>query len=359
MNDYELWFANANLSYMVKLKLLNKFKSVEKIWYYSIQNKKDNIFNTKMISALEKAWDKNKINFIKEKLVNEDIKTVVITDKLYPERLKVYEDSPYMLFYKGDIKKINYEHNVAVVGARECTNYGANVTNLICQHLCKNNINIISGLARGIDTLAHSKCINMNSYTCAVLGSGIDVVYPKQNLNLYHDISKNGCIISQFMPGIKPFSYNFPIRNRIISALSDLVIVIEGNEKSGSLITASSALDQGKDVIAVPGNVFSQQSKGTNKLIKDGAYVFTEIKDIYDILNIQDIKQPHIISSKMSCIEKEVYENIGNTPVHIDQIINLTQIDIRKLYEVLFDLKLKEQVICLSGNYYVRNNNKI
>lgn len=359
MNDYEIWFATSKLSYNIKNLLINNFKSVEKIWYYSLHDKKDEFLSDKIKEILRKAWDKEKISCIKNQLIKKNINTVVITDDNYPKRMKEYDDSPYMLFYKGNIEKLNAEHNVAIVGARNCTSYGVNVTNTICEHLCNNNINLISGMARGIDTVAHSAFIKNHIYNCAVLGSGLDIIYPKENSSIYNELIENGCIISQFLPGTEPLAFNFPIRNRIIAALCDVLIVVEAGLKSGSLITAGAALDQGKDVIAVPGNIFSSQCKGTNKLIKDGAYIFTDINDIFDLLNLKNANKIKYNNVEMNGIEKKVYNQISNNPIHIDDILRLTKIDIKQLYEVLFELQLKNEVMSLSGNYYVRNNKQI
>ncbi|KEI01426.1 DNA-processing protein DprA [Clostridium botulinum] len=359
MNDYEIWFASAKLSYNIKNKLISKFKNVQNIWYYSTRDEKNNLINEKLKKFLMNAWNEKNITTIKNKLMEEQIHIVTITDELYPKRLKAYEDSPYMLFYKGDITKLNNTKNVSIIGSRDCSSYGINVTNIICDNLCSNNINIVSGMAKGIDSIAHKKCIDNNSYTCAVLGSGIDVIYPKENKYLYNDIIKNGCVISQFLPGTKPYSFNFPIRNRIISGLSDLVIVVEANKKSGTLITASAALEQGKDVIAVPGNIFSKQSKGTNNLIKDGAYTFTDIQDIYDLLRLNYVEKTSSNIKNMSIEEIKVYKHINSVPKHFDEVLRLTNIDIKQLYEVLFELQLKDEIMCLSGNYYVRNNKTV
>ncbi|WP_373844845.1 DNA-processing protein DprA [Clostridium sp.] len=359
MNDYEIWFACAKLSYNIKNKLIKKFKNVQNIWYYSTHDEKCTYINEKVKNALLYAWDKEYIKSIKDSIEKNNINVVTITDELYPKALKEYDDSPYMLFYKGDIDRLNKNKSVSIVGSRDCSSYGVNITNIICNDLSINNINIISGMARGIDSIAHKKCIENNSYTCAILGSGIDVIYPRENKNIYDELIKNGCVISQFLPGTKPYAYNFPIRNKIISGLSEVVVVIEGSEKSGTLITASSALEQGKDVIAVPGNVFSKQSKGTNKLIKDGAYIFTEMKDIYEILDMNYIKNSFNNNSKMTSIEDKVYNKINTTPIHFDEVLRLTNIDIKQLYEVLFELQLKDEIMCLSGNYYVRNNKTV
>ncbi|MCY6356620.1 DNA-processing protein DprA [Clostridium sp. ZS2-4] len=359
MNDYELWFAMSNLSYSVKRKLLANFKNVETLWYESICNRNSNLIDIKILNVLKDNWDIEKINLMKEKLEKYEINTVVITDELYPESLKVYEDVPYMLFYKGNIKKLNEKYNVAIVGSRKCTSYGINISNMITESLCYNNVNIISGMARGIDSIAHSKCIEKKGYTCAVLGSGLDIIYPKENSSLYNEILKDGCILSQFIPGTKPYSYNFPIRNRIISGLSNIVIVVEAGKKSGSLITAGAALEQGKDVIAVPGNIFSTESVGANQLIKDGAYVLTNIKDIYELLHIKSIKETEIKKLIMNNVEKVVYKQITATPIHIDDILRLTNLNIKKVYEILLNLQLNDEIMCLSGNYYVRNIKKI
>lgn len=355
MSDYELWFAMSNLSYSVKRRLLENFKNVETLWHESICNKKSNLIEMKILNILKEAWNIEKINLIKQKLEKYEINTVVITDKLYPNSLKVYEDVPYMLFYKGNIEKLNEKYNVAIVGSRQCTSYGINVSNMITESLCYNSVNIISGMARGIDSIVHSKCIEKNGYTCAVLGSGLDVIYPKENSRLYDEILKDGCIVSQFIPGTKPYSYNFPIRNRIISGLSNIVIVVEAGKKSGSLITASAALEQGKDVIAVPGNIFSSQSVGVNQLIKDGAYVLTNIKDVYELLHIKSIKEIEINRLVMSNVEKIVYKHITSSPVHIDDILRVTNLNIKRLYEILLNLQINDEIMCLNGNYYVRN----
>ncbi|KOA20859.1 hypothetical protein CLHOM_04470 [Clostridium homopropionicum DSM 5847] len=359
MNEYEIWFAISKLPYSIKNNLVKQFGNVARIWHHTISYEKHSLINDKIILALKEAWDMELIKYISKKILSEGINTVVITDEMYPNRLKEYDDSPYMLFYKGDITKLNDPYNISIVGSRTCTSYGINVTNIICEHMNNNKVNIISGMARGIDSIAHENCIKNNSYTCAVLGSGIDVVYPKENYSLYKNIIKNGCVISQFLPGTKPYAYNFPIRNKIISALGDVLIVVEANDKSGSLITATYAIEQGKEVLAVPGNIFSSQSKGTNKLIKEGANIFTNIEQIFDILHIKNNIQETKFSKSMKPLEKTVYEKIDNTPLHFDDILRATKIDIKQLYEVLFELQLKDEIMCISGNYFVKNNKKV
>ena len=358
MNDYDLWFSMVNLNSKVKFDLIRKFKSSKKLWYYSINEKRKNIFNDKVYDKLVSAWNLDAISRLKEKLYENTINFITYEDKLYPENLKRYEYRPYSLFYKGEIKNLNFAYNIAIVGSRRCTSYGINATQVIVKDLCKNNINIISGMARGIDTIAHKNSLKNNGYTCAVLGSGIDVVYPRENRRLYEELCENGCVISEFVPGTEPYAYNFPIRNRIISALSNLIIVVEAGEKSGSLITASLALEQGKDIIAVPGTIFSSESKGTNKLIKDGAYPLTNLEDIYSILGIDYTKNEMILNNKKDSSRDILSNIIQDTPIHMDDIIKNANIDIQQIYTVLFEMQLRDEIMCLSGNFYVRVKNE-
>jgi len=360
MNDYDIWLSLVKLSPRIKLKLINDFHNAEEIWYYGVHSKKTEYFKNSLIEILSDAWKESEIEKVKRNLEANDINSMAYYEEGYPKKLKNYDDAPYVLFYKGNILELNKGYNISIVGSRKYSNYGKDVTKIICSHLCSNNINIISGMARGIDTFAHESCLDNEGYTCAVLGSGIDIVYPKENIKIFNKIIKKGCVISEFLPGTPPYAYNFPQRNRIISALSDIIIVIEAGEKSGSLITANLALEQGKDVMAVPGSIFSYESKGTNKLIKDGAFPLTCTNDIFDLLGIEaDTQKNTTIKSFNSKMHKGIYSIINDSPLHINDIIRITNIDIKQLYEVLFEMQIKNEILCLSGNYYVRVNDKI
>ncbi|MCD2345985.1 DNA-processing protein DprA [Clostridium guangxiense] len=353
MNDYDLWFTTINASNKEKLKLIREFKDTKEIWYRFINENKN----------MEKFYyDKDRINEIKQEMIKEEIKVVFYYEEDYPKILKNYDDMPFGLFYKGNIKKINsISTNVGVVGSRNCTRYGFDITKILLKDLVKQGIGIISGMAKGIDTYAHTQCLENNGFTCAVLGCGADVIYPRENKELYCKIVDKGCIISQYEPNTKPMPYNFPVRNRIISGLSDLIVVVEAGIKSGSLITANAALDQGKDVAAVPGSVFSKTSLGTNMLIKEGAHSITKSSDIFDILGLQvkynsyDNYAEKIKFQKPE--EKKLYNLITDVPMHVDDIRRLTNIDIKELYALLFEMQLKNEILCLSGNYYVKINN--
>lgn len=361
MNYFDLWLANCKINNKQKVNYYNKFNGCENLWYHVKNNEYSNDCDIKIFKLLKSCLDEEYFKKLYLYLIENGIKTVTIGEAIYPENLKSIDDAPFLLFYKGNLEKLNENVNVSIVGSRTPTFYGKEVANLISKELSTYNINIISGMARGIDGCSHSSCIKNNGYTCAVLGCGIDVIYPKNHMELYKSICETGCVISEYMPGTEPFPYNFPYRNRIISGLSKIVIVVEASYKSGSLITADLALNQGKEVMAVPGSIFSNMSKGTNQLIRDGAYVITSIDDILFLLNIdtenrcknKSIKK--ILNAQEDCIIK----CIGDSPIHIDDIIKLTNIDIKQLYELLFELQLKNEIICLAGNYYAKLQDKL
>lgn len=362
MDIYDLWFASVNLSNRIKLSIIKNFNSLEEIWYYSNYERKNLGINgeyEKIKYYLQKAWNRTKLENLLKVIKNRDINSVNFYDNKYPNKLKTQLDAPSVLFYKGYIERLSEGLNVGIVGARNCSVYGRNAATVISKELSAYGINIISGMARGIDACAHRASVENKGYTCAVLGSGIDVIYPKENKKLYEDILESGCVVSEFLPGTEPLSYNFPIRNRIISGLSDLVIIVEAAEKSGSLITAELALEQGKDIVAVPGSIFSDLSKGTNKLIRDGAYPFTNFQDLFQILNIQYIANNKTNTLKKSGLQRQIYNILTNEPIHVDDIFKRTNIDIKQLYEVLFELQLEDEIVCLPGNYYAKVESNI
>lgn len=214
--------------------------------------------------------------------MNKKIKTIKINNKLYPEKLRKIENPPKQIYILGDEKILN-DFSIAIVGCRLCSEYGKKMAQSIAYNLAKYQINVISGLALGIDTNAHIGCLMNKGKTIAVLGNGLDMIYPTENINLADEILENGgAIISEYPIGVRPKKENFPERNRIISGLSNGVVVIEAKERSGSLITVECALNQGKDVFAVPGNINSLNSTGTNNLIKEGAKITTCVNDILE-----------------------------------------------------------------------------
>jgi len=355
--EHDIWFSTLKITDRIKTSLLKELGSTENVWGYSRDNSHmflndHNEFRIKekmKLPLISKDTD-----HIKRTIYKNEIRIVNYNDACYPSSLKNFDDSPGILFYRGDIKKLNNRKNAAVVGSRKCSTYGRSAAASIVRDLCRYEFNIISGLAQGIDGIAHKSCISNGGFTCGILGCGIDIIYPRENVELYREMYKNGCVISEVVPGTKPAAYNFPRRNRIISGLSDVVIIVEAGEKSGSLITAGLALDQGKEVFAVPGSIFSETSRGTNNLLKGSAAVYTDISYVLEALklnfNILDDCRCLIPDKKQS----EIFSLLSEKPMHIDEIINITHIDIKQLFELLFELQLDNRIFCLPGNYYIR-----
>lgn len=278
---YWIWLSLIkNLGSKRKLKLLELYKTPEEIYKLT----KEELMN---INGIGEAIANNIIISKNEKILNyhikymneNNIKIININEREYPQALKEIYDPPISLYVKGNIEKLNNK-NIGIVGCRECTTYGKKSAEYFSYNLSKQNINIVSGLAKGIDSYAHLGSLNTGN-TIAVLGNGLDMIYPKENLELANEIiKKGGTIISEYPCGTKPDKMKFPARNRIISGISSGIIVIEAKEKSGTLITVDFALEQGREVFVVPGNINSINSVGTNDLIKQGARLVTTYEDI-------------------------------------------------------------------------------
>ncbi len=278
---YWIWLSLIkNLGSKRKLRLLELYKTPEEIYkltkeeLMNINGIGEAIANDIMISKNEEILNYH-IKYMKESNIN----IININEREYPQVLKEIYDPPISLYVKGNIEKLNNK-NIGIVGCRECTTYGKKSAEYFAYNLSKQNINIVSGLAKGIDSYAHLGSLNTGN-TIAVLGNGLDIIYPKENLELANEIIKRGgTIISEYPCGTKPDKMKFPARNRIISGISSGIIVIEAKEKSGTLITVDFALEQGRDVFVVPGNINSINSVGTNDLIKQGARLVTTYEDI-------------------------------------------------------------------------------
>ena len=279
--NYWLWFSSIEgIGSIKKQKLLDVYETPEKIYK---SNKKEIL---KIDGIGEKLWnniilskDVQKIDTIEKYMKAHNVNQVNINDCNYPEELKRIYDPPITLFYIGNIDLLKNKC-IAIVGSRNATAYGKESAFKIANELSKERYTIISGLALGIDGYAHRGAVNNPMSTIAVIGSGLDYTYPIENYNLYVQIAKKGLILSEYILGTKPLAGNFPARNRIISGLSNGVIVVEAAKKSGSLITVDFALEQGKNIYAVPGNINSTCSFATNELIKEGAIPYTGINDI-------------------------------------------------------------------------------
>ncbi len=293
-----------------------------------------------------------------EKLQKENIQAVTILDENYPKILQEIFNPPALLYIKGDIKNLNNKFNLAIVGTRKISTYGQRVTPEIVKPLVQNGFAIVSGLALGIDALAHQSALEAQGKTIAVLGSGLDKksIYPYSNRYLAQNILENqGTIISEFPIGTLPLKHNFPTRNRIIAGLSLGTLVIEAAESSGALITAYCSLEQNREVFAVPGPLYNRQSLGTNKLIQKGAKLVTSHHDILEELNLQEIKN-YITNQKIlpeTDEEKKIIEYLNQEPTHVDQIIKKSELPTSQVVSTLSLMEMKGLIKNLGGQNYI------
>ena len=277
------------------------------------------------------------------------------TDKRYPENLKNINDSPLGLFVLGDDSVLS-DPQIAIVGSRNLTPTGEKIASEFSQNLVQMGLCITSGLAKGIDAVAHSAACNSGGKSIAVLGCGIDIMYPRQNRMLANLIQSNGCIVSEFSIGTPPKRENFPRRNRIISGLSEGVLVIEAAIRSGSLITARQASEQGKEVFAVPGSIYSPQSKGCHWLIRQGAVLTESIDDILIELELplqNKILQMSSKEEQQSYDDCQVLTSMDYSPISIEQLVMRCQLDFQIISQRLTELELDGLIArAHNGDYY-------
>ncbi|HHT98090.1 MAG TPA: DNA-protecting protein DprA [Clostridiales bacterium] len=358
--EYQYWLANIQgIGIKKRQKLLNEFHNAENVFKASkykllktFLNKKDidNIINSKNIDNIKREL---------EELDKKGIDFITIENNTYPAKLREIYDPPYALYVKGKLPSEN-EKVIAVVGARDCSDYGIEVATYLTNKLAKNGISIVSGLARGIDYYSHKGALSSNGITYAVLGSGVDICYPIENFNIYMDMQKQGGVISEYKHGSKPLPHNFPMRNRMISGLSDGILVVEARQKSGSLITVDMGLDQGKEIYSVPGRITDKLSYGCNNLLGMGAKIVTTPDDILEDLldNYKEFDNNSKINIKiLENEEKVVYACLGFTPKHIDEVQTETNMNITQLITTLLSLEMKDYIYQSSKNYYSKRLN--
>ena len=314
-----------------------------------------------------------------EKFTKAGIGFVTVDEKEYPARLRDIPDAPPFLFYRGELPGKD-KPAVAMVGSRKCSIYGREMCLKFSESVAAAGIEIISGMAAGVDGFAHRGAIKAGGKTYAVLGCGVDVCYPAMNRDIFDALSgktdkgifaeedkksgdekKYGGIISEYYPGDKALPYNFPQRNRIISGLCDILLVVEAGKKSGTFITVDHALEQGREIFAIPGRIGDTVSDGCNSLIKNGAMMATEPDDIieelkshYEMLLTVEKRKKKTVKEKLSAEEKEVYERLQPVPIGINEISGLTGVGYEKLSVILIGLELKGLIKEVGKNLYIR-----
>jgi DNA processing protein len=359
MTQKEYWFWLCNLDNIG----LKKIKAILDVYETPEQAFRENSNRIEQINILTeadksffyKSKDSPRIQENYAKLVSKGIYFVTKEDKDYPTKLHNIFNPPYALYVKGSLPKANIG-SLAVVGARNCSDYGKEMAHYLSAELAKAGLQIISGLARGIDGYAHEGAIEVGGSTFGIEGCGVDICYPKENFSLYMNMQRNGGVISEYGLGICPKAGNFPMRNRLISGMSDGILVIEAKEKSGSLITVDMGLDQGKNIYSLPGRMNDLLSMGCNNLIKMGAKLVSGPEDILEDFffnyekNEEDIKNNYkLLETK----EKIVYASLSFSPKHMNEIVGETNLSIMELTEILINLELKNYIKQIRKNYYV------
>jgi DNA processing protein len=315
------------------------------------------VVNNLIIFPVDRFLDEEK-----DLLRKEHIDTIDFLNPSYPSLLKQIPDAPVILYVKGKIP--DGQMNLAVVGSRRSSLYGQATADMISTRLAELGVTIVSGLARGIDTAAHKGALKARGKTIAVLGCGLLDIYPPENEMLFEEIANSGAVVSEFPLKVPPLAFNFPRRNRIISGLSLGVVVVEAALKSGALITADCALEQGRDVFAVPGKIDNPGSSGVHHLIKQGAKLITSVEDILEELKEQfiiqlnksespnEIQEPKNNLDNLTETQQLVYNHIGLKPKHIDELLFASCVDVREISKILFDLESKRLVRQLPGQLF-------
>ncbi len=290
-----------------------------------------------------------------ERVTRAGVQALCWDDPGYPARLLTISDPPTVLYVRGELRPED-DWAVAIVGTRHASAYGREAARTVAADLARAGVTVISGLARGIDSQAHRAALEAGGRTLAVLGSGIDIIYPWENAKLAQDIVAKGALVSEYPLGTQPEASNFPPRNRIISGLSRGVIVVEAGEQSGALITSDFAADQGRDVFAVPGSIFARSSQGTNRLIRDGATPVLSANDVLEALNLTTV--PQQVQAQMlfpaDATEALLLDQLSDDALHVDEVSRATGLPIATVTSTLALMELKGLVRQMGGMTYGR-----
>lgn len=363
LGERDLWLAVSQVPGIgprAFYQILDIFGTMTEFWHRPSAEIKTlmSILREQQLQELLAARERFDLYKMMDEIKQANVKLVTLLDDHYPARLKTIFDPPPVLFYRGNLAEEKILPAVAIVGARKATPYGREISSRFASELAQNGVTIVSGLARGVDSAAHRGTLAGNGRTIAVLGCGLDVIYPPENRRLYDEIANKGVLLSEFPLGAPPDSRHFPRRNRIISGLSQAVLVIEAAANSGSLITADFALEQGREVFAVPGPITSRLSFGTNNLIRQGARLVQKASDIIEELGLKamPIDRGQIAMPELSQTEIKIYECFGESTasIHIDQLVRDSKLTVPEVTAILMMLELKGLIGQLAGKMFYR-----
>ncbi len=340
------------------LKLFDYFKNIEQAFNATSDGLK-NIegLSVKKAENFLKARDKINPDKVLSDVTNRGIKYLTFEDDRYPVMLKNIDNPPSVLYYKGDLDLVNFERTLAVVGSRKTSRYAKDAVNLIVSQLANTDICIVSGLASGIDTAAHTAALDNGLKTIGVIASGFDFVYPAANSDLYRKIENgNGIIFTEYFPTFEPLKFRFPQRNRIVSGLSYGTLVAEASIKSGALITANLTLEQGRELMCIPGLITNPNTEGIYKLLKNGATLVTSADDILEALNweVKPAEQLKINLTNLDETEAKIMDVIEIEDKGVDEIMTATGLDLDTLLINLTTMELKGIIEQVNGDRYKR-----
>lgn len=363
---YWLWLTLKKRINSVKIKrLLEYFGTIEDIYLSKSFDKFNGLSETDKSALMDKNTDNAK-NVI-EKIKKLNAKIITFDDVNYPKPLRNIANPPYVLYVQGNLPDMENVLAIGVVGTRRCSEYGRTVTKHICKRLAENGVITVSGLAAGIDAVAAWSTLDAGGITVAVVGNGLDILYPAENADLIQEIAKKGCIISEYPPGMPALPYNFPHRNRIIAGLSRGIVVTEAPKKSGALITARFALENNRDVFAVPGNITDPKTQGTNQIIQEGAKLVNSAEDIIceypyavkivrsEKTDMPECNKKRDISEKYNNLndgEKDIINILMKRDAQIDEIARELNIPVNELNTRLIMLEMKGIIKKLPGSSY-------
>ncbi len=337
----------------------NHFGSLSRAWHASRNELKrcgldDNI--TEMVIDCRSKID---LQFEVDRMNKHGIRAISHKDEGYPERLKQIYDFPPLLFIKGELLPED-EIGVAIVGSRDMTSYGRQVTEELASELVKSGITIISGMARGVDSIAHQAALSAGGRTIAVCAAGLDIIYPPSNSALASKIIRRGAIVSEYAPGTKPRPEYFPRRNRIMSGMALGVLLTEARKESGALITAKLALDYNREVFAVPGSIYSQGSKGCNWLLQEGAKVVTKANDVLEELNIPVLNSQQKMKEVIPGDEVEcaIIKALTFEPLHVDALVRVSNFSTARITASLAIMEIKGWVKQVGAMTYALTGNR-
>lgn len=339
----------------VRLRLLlDHFGDARTAWNASSRDLSSTGLSPKLVESVIRARADVSLELVWDRIHAQGITVLTWEDEGYPHRLKEIGQSPPVLYVRGELLPED-EWAIAIVGTRRVTHYGRQVAEEVAAAMAHNGITVVSGLARGVDAVAHQGALNAGGRTIAVLGNGVDRIYPPEHRRLAERIIDCGALISDYAPGTPPEGINFPPRNRIISGLSLGVVVVEAGERSGALITSGFAAEQGREVFAVPGNITAPQSKGANRLIQQGAHPLLSPQDVLETLNLTQISEHRAARSVLpaDATEALLLEMMSQEPIHVDEIHNKTEMPIEKVSSTLALMELKGMVRQVGGMHYV------